>query len=135
MKSEFSLFIFQRSSTKIVCDDKTVARGYNHCTNVQLMLLVIFWVLLTISRPFNSQMTQMTERTLVLPSPYLLRVGASSICLLRREIGKWVYFRGILLCSCFLALQGKTINSLVGGTEGGLTLTLIQYLSLARLQS
>lgn len=32
MKTEFALFIFQRSSGKIVCDETTIACGYNHCT-------------------------------------------------------------------------------------------------------
>ena len=100
MKSEFALFILQRSSTKIVCDKTAIACGYHHCTNVQFMLLITYILfLLTISQPFNSQMTQMTEATLVFLPPSLLRVEASSSCVLEREIGKWVYFRCILLCS------------------------------------
>jgi hypothetical protein len=54
---------------------------------------------LIISQPFNSQMTQMTERTLVLLSSYLNRVEASGSFLLKREIDKRVYFRHSALFS------------------------------------
>jgi hypothetical protein len=54
---------------------------------------------LIISQPFNSQMTQMTERTLVLMSSYLNRVEASGSFLLKREIDKRVYFRHSALFS------------------------------------
>lgn len=76
----------------------------------------------------------MTVRTLAFHFHYLLRVDAVSSCLLKREIGEWVYFRRILLCSLFLATQGKT-NSLVRGTEGSLTLTLTQCFFKAGLPS
>lgn len=59
----------------------------------------------------------MTVRTLAFHFHYLLRVDAVSSCLLKREIGEWVYFRRILLCSLFLLHRVKQTPWCVGQKE------------------